>query len=178
VRDGTRAAEIIGRIRLIFTKGMPQRQLVDINQLARETVDLLSNEAARYFISIRTDLAADIPKVVADPVQLQQVVVNLIVNGIEAMKGVEGMRELALTSRRSENEQITVSVSDTGIGLPAQQADDMFNAFFTTKPHGTGMGLSISRSIIEAHQGRLSAMPNQPRGAIFLFTLPIRDSAV
>jgi signal transduction histidine kinase len=174
VRDGTRAADIIGRIRQIFTKGSPERHPVDINRLARETIDLLRSEAARYAISIRTDLASDLPEVAADPVQLQQVVVNLIVNGIDAMKSVTGVRELAVMSRRAENEQVTVSVSDTGIGLPAEQPDDIFNAFVTTKPHGTGMGLSISRSIIEAHQGRLRAMPNPPGGAIFQFTLPVQ----
>jgi C4-dicarboxylate-specific signal transduction histidine kinase len=175
VRDGTRAAEIISRIRLIFTKGSPQRHLVDINQLARETVDLLSNEAARHSVSIRMDLTADIPQVMADSVRLQQVVVNLIVNGIEAMKDVAGARELVLKSMRSGDEHVMVSVSDTGVGLGLQPTEDMFNAFFTTKPDGTGLGLSISRSIVEAHRGRLWATPNTHKGAIFQFTLAVHD---
>ncbi|MEI9986309.1 MAG: ATP-binding protein [Aliidongia sp.] len=178
VRDGTRAADIISRIRLIFTKGAPQRQAVDINRLVRETIELLNNQASRHGVSIQTDLALGLPRIEADPVQLQQVVVNLIVNGIDAMKDVAGTRQLAVTSRRAEDEQVVVSVSDTGIGLPQQQADQVFNAFFTTKPHGTGMGLSISRSIIEAHRGRFWATPNEPGGAIFTFALPIRAEAV
>jgi C4-dicarboxylate-specific signal transduction histidine kinase len=177
VRDGTRAADIISRIRQIFTKGDAQRQPVDLNQLVRETVTLLSSETARYAIAIRTELAADLPAVMADPVQVQQVVVNLIVNGIEAMKDTAGARELALSSWQSEPDQVVLSVSDTGIGLPPQPADQIFDAFFTTKPQGTGMGLSISRSIIEAHRGRLWATPNPPGGAVFLFALPIRDDA-
>jgi signal transduction histidine kinase len=103
---------------------------------------------------------------------LQQVLMNLMINGFEAMKNVDGTRELAIRSQRAENEQVLVSVSDTGIGLPAQQADQIFHAFFTTKPHGTGMGLRISQSIIESHGGRLWAADNLPRGATFQFTLP------
>jgi C4-dicarboxylate-specific signal transduction histidine kinase len=176
VRDGTRAADIIARIRQIFVKGSPERNWVDVNQMARETADLLRNEAARYRVSLRTDLSPDVPQIMADRVQLQQVVVNLLVNGMDAMKQVEGMRELTLKSWRAQEGQITVSVTDTGAGLPPQQTESLFDAFFTTKPHGTGMGLSISRSIIEAHQGRLWATPNEPRGAAFLFTLPVADN--
>jgi signal transduction histidine kinase len=105
-------------------------------------------------------------------VLLQQVLMNLIINGIDAMKDVEGMRELSIASRRAEGEHLLVAVSDTGVGLPPQQADQIFNAFFTTKPHGTGMGLPISRSIVEAHGGYLSAADNSPRGATFHVTLP------
>jgi signal transduction histidine kinase len=110
-------------------------------------------------------------------VQLQQVVMNLIVNSIDAMKDVHGTRELALKSQRAENEQITVRISDTGVGLPPQQKDQIFNAFFTTKVHGTGMGLSISRSIVESHSGRLWAADNSPRGASFHVILPIKFEA-
>ena len=106
--------------------------------------------------------------------QLQQVLMNLIINGIDAMKEVEGIRELAIKSQRAENEELVVSVSDTGVGLPPQQADQIFNAFFTTKVHGTGMGLRISRSIVESHGGRLWAGANSPRGASFHFTLPTK----
>jgi signal transduction histidine kinase len=107
-------------------------------------------------------------------VQLQQVLMNLMLNGIEAMKDVDGTRELAIKSQRAENEQLLVSVSDTGVGLPPQQTDQIFNAFFTTKPHGTGMGLRISRSIVESHNGRLWAADNSPGGASFYFTLPTK----
>ena len=132
---------------------------------------LLRSEADRYSISLRTDLAVELPKVTADRVQLQQVLMNLMVNGIDAMKDVDGARELTIKSQRAENEQLLVSVSDTGVGLPPQQADQIFNAFFTTKAHGTGMGLRISRSIVESHGGRLWAAANSPRGANFYFTL-------
>jgi len=110
-------------------------------------------------------------------VQLQQVLMNLMLNGIDAMKDVDGTRELAIKSQRDENEQVLVSVSDTGVGLPAQQADQIFKAFFTTKPNGTGMGLRISRSIVESHGGRLWAADNSPRGASFYFTLPTKAEA-
>jgi PAS domain S-box-containing protein len=171
VKDATRAAEIIGRIRLLFNKGTPQRESVDVNEVIGEMVVLLRSEAIRYNISVRTDLAADLPQVVGDRVQLPQVLMNLMVNGIDAMKDVHGTRELAIQSQRMENDQLLVSVSDTGVGLPPQQADQIFNAFFTTKSHGTGMGLRISRSIVESHGGRLWASANVPRGAAFFFTL-------
>jgi signal transduction histidine kinase len=112
-----------------------------------------------------------------DRVQLQQVLMNLMINGVDAMKDVDGARELSIKSERGEDEQVLVSVSDTGVGLPAQQADQIFKAFFTTKPHGTGMGLSISRSIVESHDGRLWAAENSPRGASFCFTLPTKTEA-
>jgi NO-binding membrane sensor protein with MHYT domain len=177
VKDGMRAAEIISRIRLLFKKGTPQRELLDVNEVIREMVVLLRGEAARYSISVRTELAADIPQVMGDRVQLQQVMMNLINNGIDAMKDMDGTRELAIKSQRAENEHLMVSVSDTGVGLPPQQADQIFNAFFTTKLHGTGMGLSISRSIVESHSGRLWAADNSPRGACFHLTLPTNVAA-
>src|SRR2546427_192389 len=172
VKDATRAADIISRIRLLFKKVSPQPELVDVNEVIREMTILLRNEASRYSISVRTELETDFPLVMGDRVQLQQVMMNLMINGIDAMKDVDGMRELAIESQRAENEQLLVSVSDTGAGLPPKQADQIFNAFFTTKPHGTGMGLRISRSIIESHGGRLWAADNSPRGASFCFTLP------
>jgi PAS domain S-box-containing protein len=174
VKDGTRAAEIINRIRQLFKKGAPQREWVDVNEVVREMIVLLRNEATRYSISIQTDFAADLPQVMGDRVQLQQVMMNLIMNSVDAMKDVEGTRELAIKSQQAEDEQLLVSVSDTGIGLPAQQAEQIFNAFFTTKPHGTGMGLRISRSILESHGGRLWAADNSPRGACFYLTLPTK----
>jgi C4-dicarboxylate-specific signal transduction histidine kinase len=177
VKDGTRAAEIIKRTRLLFKKATPQRELVDANEVIREMIVLLRSEAARYNISVRTDLAADLPQVMGDRVQLQQVLMNLMLNGIEAMKDVEWARELAIKSQREGNEQVLVSVSDTGVGLPQQQADQIFKAFFTTKLQGTGMGLSISRSIVESHGGRLWAAENSPRGASFHFALPTKIEA-
>src|SRR2546426_444808 len=177
VKDGTRAAEIISRIRLLFKKGTPERELVDVNEVIREMIVLLRNEATRGSISVRTELAADLPQVMGDRVQLQQVMMNLFMNSIDAMKDVDGTRELAIKSQRAENEQLMVSVSDTGVGLPAQQTDQIFNAFFTTKLHGTGMRLSISRSIVESHGGRLWAANNSPRGASFYLTLPTKVEA-
>jgi signal transduction histidine kinase len=177
VKDGTRAAEIIKRIRLLFKKGTPQRELVDVNEIVRDMVFLLGSEATRYSILVRTEPAADLPEVMGDRVQLQQVLMNLMINAIDAMKDVEGTRELAVKSERGEGDQILVSVSDNGVGLPPQQKEQIFNAFFTTKPHGSGMGLRISRSIIESHGGRLWAADNSPRGATFCFTLPTKAEA-
>ena len=172
VKDATRAAEIISRIHLLFRKGAPQQELVDVNEVIREMLILLRSEATRYAISIRTKLAVDTHQVMGDRVQLQQVLMNLMINGIDAMKEVDGTRELMITSQRAGNEQVMVSVSDTGVGLPEQQADQIFDPFFTTKAHGTGMGLRISRSIVESHRGRLWAADKSPRGASFCFTLP------
>jgi C4-dicarboxylate-specific signal transduction histidine kinase len=172
VKDATRAAEIISRIRLFFTKNSPQRELVDVNEVIREMIVLLRGEATRYSISIRTELAADLPQVMGDRVQLQQVMMNLMMNSTDAMKDVDGTRELTIKSQPGDNDDFLVSVSDTGVGLPLQQADQIFTAFYTTKAHGTGMGLPISRSIVESHGGRLWAGGNSPRGASFYFTLP------
>jgi signal transduction histidine kinase len=179
VKDATRASELVSRIRLLFKKGTPQRELVDVNEVIREMIVLLWSEATQYNILVRTELAADPPWVMGDRLQLQQLLMNLMMNAIDAMKDVDGARELILKSQRAENEQLMVSVSDTGVGLPPQQADQIFNAFFTTKPHGAGMGLSISRSIVESHGGRLRAADNDnsPRGASFSFTLPSKAKA-
>jgi PAS domain S-box-containing protein len=174
VKDGSSAADIISRIRLLFKKGTPEWEPVDVNAVVRETIVLLRSEATRYSISLRTELAEDLPQIMGDRVQLQQVIMNLIMNSIDAMKDVDGTRELSIKSQRAEDEQLLVSVSDTGVGLPPQQADQIFNAFFTTKPHGTGMGLRISRSIVESHGGRLWAADTCPRGASFCFTLPTK----
>jgi PAS domain S-box-containing protein len=172
VTDVTRAADIISRISLLFKKGALQRELVGVNELIREMIVLLRNEAARYSISIRSDLAEDLPRVMADRIQLQQVFMNLMLNGIDAMKDVGTARELTIRSQRVKEGQLLISVSDTGIGLPPQQPEQIFSAFFTTKAHGTGMGLPISRSIIESHRGRLWATSNSGQGASFHFTLP------
>ncbi len=172
VKDIARAAEIMSRIRSLFKKEISQRELVDVNDIIRGMIELLRSEATRYSIEVRTELSEDLPRIMGDRVQLQQVTMNLIINSIDALKDVEGTREIAVRSQRAENEQLQVSISDTGIGLPSQRADQIFNAFFTTKPHGTGMGLRISRSVVESHGGRLWAAHNSPRGARFVFTLP------
>jgi PAS domain S-box-containing protein len=177
VKDGTRGAEIIKRVRLLFKKGTSERELVDINEVIEEMVVLLRGEAVRYSIAVGTDLEQDAPLVMADRVQLQQVLMNLMINGIDAMKDAGGARKLTIKSQRAQNGQVLVSVNDTGVGLPPQIADQVFEAFFTTKPDGTGMGLSISRSIVESHGGRLWAANNSPRGASFCFALPANAEA-
>jgi signal transduction histidine kinase/HAMP domain-containing protein len=176
VNDVTRAADIIGSISLLFKKGALQRELVDVNELIREMIVLLRSEANRYSISIRTDLAEDLPKLMADRVQLQQVFMNLMLNGIDAMKATGHAGELTIKSEVGDA-QLLISVSDTGVGLPPEQADQIFRAFFTTKDNGTGMGLPISRSIIESHGGRLWAAGASGRGATFHFTLPATVAA-
>jgi PAS domain S-box-containing protein len=170
ITDVTRASDIISRIGLLFKKGPSERELLDPNQVIQEMMVLLRSEASRYSISIRSDLANDLPKTIADRVQLQQVLMNLMLNGIEAMKDLSPAGQLTITSRR-ENRQLVISVSDTGMGLPGEQTDRIFDAFFTTKSQGTGMGLSISRTIVEAHGGRLWATANPGRGATFHFSL-------
>src|SRR6266446_5128686 len=176
VKDVTRAADIISRISSLFKKGESQRESVDVNELVREMIVLLRSEASRYSISIRTELAEDLPKVMADRVQLQQVFMNLMLNGIDAMKETSGGSELTIKSEIGDG-QLLISVSDAGVGLPPEQADQIFTAFFTTKDNGTGMGLPISRSIIESHGGRLWANANSARGATFQFTLPATVAA-
>jgi PAS domain S-box-containing protein len=176
VNDVTRAADIIGRISSLFKKDAPQRELVDVNELVREMIVLLRSEANRYSISIHTELAEGLPEVMADRVQLQQVFMNLMLNGIDAMKGTSGGGELAIKSEAGDG-QLLISVSDTGVGLPPEQAEQIFRAFFTTKDNGTGMGLPISRSIIESHGGRLWAAGGSGRGATFQFTLPATVAA-
>jgi PAS domain S-box-containing protein len=174
VKDVKRAGEIMSRIRQLFKKGPSHRDLVDVNEIIREMTVLLHGETTRYDMLVGTDLAADLPHVMADRVQLQQVLMNLMINGIDAMKDVGGTRELVIKSQQAKNEEVLVSVTDSGVGLPPQQAEQIFNAFFTTKAQGTGMGLRISRSIIESHGGRLWAADNSPRGASFHFTLPTK----
>jgi signal transduction histidine kinase len=174
VKDARRAAEIVNRVRMLFQKGTAQRELLDVNEIIREMTLLLATEASRYSVSVRTELEEDLPRIMGDRVQLQQVLMNLMMNSIDAMKDVDGTHELMIESQRNEDGQVLISVSDTGVGLPREQADKIFNAFFTTKTHGTGMGLRISRSIVESHGGRLWAAENPPRGARFCFTLPTR----
>ena len=172
ILDVTRASEIIGRVRSLYTKSEPQRELIRVNEIIREMIGLLGGETRRHSISIQTDLADDLPPINADRVQLQQVLMNLMLNAIDAMKGRDDAGELTVKSQLDSNEQVLISVSDTGPGLPSGHAEKIFDAFFTTKSQGTGMGLSISRSIIESHGGRLWASAESEEGATFQFTLP------
>jgi signal transduction histidine kinase/CheY-like chemotaxis protein len=170
-----RAGGIIDRVSSLYRRGTPQRELVDLNEIVREMRVLLGDAMNRNAVSIRTGLDPELPATSADRVQLQQVLMNLMLNGIEAMQATGG--ELTVASKRTEDGQLLISVSDTGIGLSIDQADRVFEAFFTTKPRGTGMGLSISRRIIASHGGRLWASPNTGRGATFQFTLPVEATA-
>jgi C4-dicarboxylate-specific signal transduction histidine kinase len=172
----TRTSEIISRIRVLFKKEEPQRDSVDVNEVIREMISLLLGEAGRHAVSIHTELAPELPKVSADRVQLQQVLMNLMLNGIEAISEGKVPGHLTIKSQQNPEERVLISVSDSGIGLLPERADKVFDAFFTTKPQGTGMGLSISRSIIESHGGRLWATGNPDRGATFQFTLPVEHT--
>jgi PAS domain S-box-containing protein len=176
VKAVTRASDIISRLRQLFKKGAPQTNLVDVSEVIQEMVALLRGEASRYSVSILTELSADLPRVMADRVQLQQVLMNLMLNGIEAMQDTKSGGQLTIKSLMAESGQLLISVSDTGVGLPREKADQIFNAFFSTKTQGTGMGLSISRSIIESHGGRLWATSNSGRGATFNFILPTAEA--
>lgn len=167
--DGTRAAEIISRIRLFCHRGVPQRELVDVNQVIRDVIVFLQKEVTQHSIFVRAELGTDLPQVWGDRVQLQLVMTNLVVNSIDAMKGVEETRELAIKSQPADGDQVMVCISDTGVGLPPKGT---FRTLFTTKPDGVGMGLFISRSIVESHRGRLWAADNFPRGTKFHVALP------
>ena len=168
--NASRAATILDRVRSLYWRDTSGREVIDLNEVIREIAGLLREKANRLSISIRIDLDESLPPVTADRVQMQQVFMNLMLNGIEAMKGKTG--ELRITSTTDENRYIKVAVSDSGIGLPGGNVTQVFEAFFTTKPQGTGMGLSISRRIIESHGGRLWAAANPEGGATFFFTLP------
>jgi PAS domain S-box-containing protein len=170
VKAGQRAAEIIDHLRSLYKKAPPRRQVLELNEIIGEIVTLLRGEANLYAVSIRTDLAGELPEVPGDRVQLQQVLMNLMLNAIEAMRETGGV--LTVKSRLNDEGRVQISVDDTGPGLPTGNEDQLFEAFFTTKPQGSGMGLAISRSIIKSHGGRLWATVNAGRGAAFHFTLP------
>jgi len=173
VADGKRASSVISRIRALLRKQITEMVEVDINETIQEVVSLLSNESSRHGILIRTELAAGLPRVRGDRVQLQQVVVNLIMNAVDATRTIsEGPREILIRST-TEAECVVVSVEDSGPGLTAEHMERIFEPFFTTKEQGIGMGLSISRSIVESHSGKLSASTRTPRGAKFQFRLPM-----
>jgi signal transduction histidine kinase len=177
MKDVSRASDIITRIVSLFKKGVPQRESVDVKGVIQEMITLLRGEASRYSISIHAELLEGLPKIEADRVALQQVLMNLMLNAIEAMKETGTLGILTISTRQVENRQILVSVSDTGMGLPPEQTEQIFNTFFTSKPQGTGMGLPISRSIIESHGGRLWATANSGPGVTFQFTLPVEAVA-
>ena len=177
VKDVARASEIIGRVRSLFKKDSLQHEEVDINELIQEMIALLRGEASRHSILIHSDCSVELPPIVADRVQLQQVLMNLMLNGIEAMKDMNTPGKLTIRSQRDDSGQLLISVVHTGVGVPPEKIEEIFNAFFTSKPQGTGMGLAISRSIIESHGGRLWAAPNAGPGATLHFTLPTRPNA-
>jgi len=170
----TRAGQIIDRVSSLYRRGAPERELVDLNGIVREITQLLSDTANRNAVSIRTDLDPELPTTTADRVQLQQVLMNLMLNGIEAMQDKVG--QLTIVSKRTEDGQLLISVSDTGVGLSNGESERVFEAFFTTKARGTGMGLSVSRRIVASHGGQLWASPNTGRGATFQFTLPVEPT--
>ena len=153
INDTTRAAEVIDRVRSLYRRDTSDRELLDVNEIIREMIILLYDKTDPNFISIRTEIDPGLPLITADRIQLQQVLMNLLLNGIEAMKDAKG--ELTVTSKSTGDGQLLISVSDSGVGLPSGEVDRIFEAFFTTKAQGTGMGLSISRKIIESHGGRL-----------------------
>jgi signal transduction histidine kinase len=173
IRDGQRASEVIRRIRALATKTDPHRERLDLNEVIHEVVRLIDREVLGRRVSLHTDLAAARLPVVGDRVQLQQVLMNLVINGIDAMASMtDRPRRLVIRSHQPAADQVCVAVQDSGVGIDPANVDRLFHAFFTTKPNGMGMGLSISRSIIEAHGGRLWASRNVGPGATFQFTLP------
>jgi PAS domain S-box-containing protein len=174
MEEGHRASEIIGRIRALAKKAPPQKDWLDVNETIHDVIALARSEIQRNGVALETDLSEHVPLVLADRVELQQVILNLMMNAVEAMSGVsDGPRELLVRSGTDESEQVMISVQDSGPGIDPENLDHLFKAFYTTKPQGLGMGLAISRSIIEAHGGRLWATVNAPRGAVFQFVLPV-----
>jgi len=172
-QDGTRAVEVIDRVRSFYKKDAPdRREPVDLSQLIRELIMLLRGETMRNSVALRLNLVDHLPKVMADPVQLQQVLTNLVLNAIEAMRDRGGELTLTIGSQLTADGKVAISVGDTGVGLPAEILEHIFDPFFTTKPQGTGMGLALTRSIVESHGGRIWAVANAGPGATFHFVLP------
>jgi len=178
IDDGNRASEVIRRVRTLAKRTEVEKVPLDVNDLVRDVVALVRRELISHRVSLRMELAPALPMVLGDRVQLQQVMINLVMNGIEAMQSVtDRPRELLIRSVQDETQQVLASVTDSGVGISAEDADRLFNPFFTTKSSGMGMGLSICRSILEAHGGGLWAMANPPHGATFRFTLPVDADA-
>jgi signal transduction histidine kinase len=174
INDGNRASEVIRRVRALANKTEIEKVPLDVNDLVREVIPLVQRQLMSHQVSLQMELAPALPTILGDRVQLQQVMLNLVMNGIEAMQLVtDRPRELVIRSRQDETRQVLLYVTDCGVGIPAENADRLFNAFFTTKSGGMGMGLSICRSIMEAHGGRLWATADLPHGATFQFTLPV-----
>jgi C4-dicarboxylate-specific signal transduction histidine kinase len=173
VRDAYRASDVIYRIRGLHKEALPKRERAEINGAIRDVLELTRGEATKNGVSVRTQFAEPSPVIQADRVQLQQVILNLIINAVEAMSGMrEGARELLICTEKADSNGALVAVRDSGPGLDMKSVDRLFEAFYTTKVQGMGIGLAICRSIIEAHGGRLWASANVPFGAIFQFTLP------
>ena len=172
IRDGKRAGEVIARIRALVRKTGTEKERLDLNEAIQEVVDLAQSEVRKNRVALRMELAADLPRVVGDRVQLQQVLLNLVMNGVETLAAVaDRPRELLMRSRQYESDQVLVTVQDSGMGIEREHLDKIFAPFYTTKVHGMGMGLSISRSIVENHGGRLWAVPHDGPGATLQFTL-------
>jgi PAS domain S-box-containing protein len=176
INDGIRASDVVRRVRALAHKADIEKAPLDVNDIVTEVIALVQRELASHEVSLRTELAPDLPNILGDRVQLQQVIINLVMNGIEAMQSVtDRPRELVIRSRQEEMQRVLLSVTDCGVGISAENANRLFNAFFTTKSSGLGMGLSICRSIVEAHGGRLSASGDEGRGATFQFVLPLHQ---
>jgi PAS domain S-box-containing protein len=176
INDGIRASEVVRRVRALAHKADIEKVPLDVNEIVEEVIALVQRELASHHVSLRTELAPALPNILGDRVQLQQVIINLVMNGIEAMQEVtDRPRELVILSRKEETQQVLLSVTDCGVGISPENANRLFNAFFTTKSSGLGMGLSICRSIVEAHGGRLSASGDEGRGATFQFVLPLHQ---
>ncbi len=174
IHDGTRAGAVVTRIRALFKKEAPHKEWVDANDVIRELISFLRDEILRRHVTVGLELTDHLPNVLADRIQLQQVLLNLVINGMDAMaEFTDQRRELLIRSHKQNPDEILIQVLDSGVGLEAHNPEEIFQSFFTTKPHGVGMGLSISRSIIESHQGRLWAAKRPEGGAIFQFTLPL-----
>jgi signal transduction histidine kinase len=174
IDDGIRASEVIRRIRALAIKTVIEKVPLDVNDLVREVIALVRSELSRHMVSLRMELAPTLPMIRGDGVQLQQVIINLVMNGSEAMQSItDRPRELTIRSRLDETQQVLVSVTDCGVGISTEDADRLFDPFFTTKTSGMGMGLSICRSIVRAHEGQLWATTNVPHGTTFQLTLPV-----
>ena len=173
IDDGNRASEVIRRVRALANKTEIEKVPLDVNDVVREVIVLVQRELTSHQVLLRMELAPTLPTILGDRVQLQQVMINLVMNGVEAMQPVtDRPRELAIRSRQDETQQVLVSVTDCGVGISVEDANQLFTPFFTTKSSGMGMGLPICRSIVEAHGGRLWAARCEPRGALFQFTIP------
>jgi signal transduction histidine kinase len=173
IRDGNRASDVIARLRVLFARKGALIESLDLNEATREVIALSTSELQRNRVILRTELAGDLPLVTGDRVQIQQVILNLLLNALDAMSGVDDRpRHLMIRTERDEGDQVCMTVQDTGVGIDPEVVDRLFEAFYTTKSSGMGIGLSICRSIIESHHGRLWAAPNDSPGATFAFSIP------